>query len=942
MRFRRIEIPAYGPFIDFSAEFPGEGSDFHLVYGPNEAGKSSLLRAMRGFLFGIPAQTPDNFRHEYKKLCVLAELEGEDGQSRVFKRRKGNQNTLLDEDGSPVAEGELRAMLGAVDEAYFSSLFGLGSEELREGADELLRGEGRLGEALFSASLGGTPVDRVIAALEEEAGELFSGNAQRRIRTAIGEFKEHQKATKHHLIPPNAWKEVEEGLAEQDARLAELTTKRGEHRARREWLERCLGALSLVGQLADGRRQIEALAGLPELSRNFPERIREALAARDGAAREVEQLAAERLRLEKALADTSPRPDILAEATVIDRLHTDLGTYRETLRTVEAGNAEASLKEQGVTGMCRDLGIDVPLAEIEAFRVTSPRFHEAEQLAGHATAADEDVTALTRMIREREGELVRLRAEPDRDNAAERKSLSELVHRAAAVEPLAKTLDARTEALATLEAELRARHRELRGAPEDFEATSELPVPSRATIDRFREQIEENRRSVENLREEERKAGEEIRGIEAEIERYSRQRDLPSLDDLTASRERRDHRWGLVLEAWKGTNTGEDRIEGKPLEEAYPEAVVTADRIADRLREEAETVARMEECRAKLKVERERQTDLKTRVSEGQKEGEELAEQWKSAWEPCHLEPASPREMLEWRENWQEFSRKRTQWSQDRKQIATDREAVDAVTAALREALGSGSGDFVGSLAGVRERRDELDAARDKESARAAKIGELEADLKSARESLPESEEAHKKARAAWEACCEALRLSAPITPASSLEGLRSRREMFREYDSWRTLLQQIEEGRERANRFEEEVRALGTTLGIEATTTELQEAALWSALGEAEKARTAHDGFRDQIAEIDRRLAGARQALAAEEERFDGLFSQTGQADPAGLESFLSQVEKWWSHQDKVNEWRDHLAGQARGRPVDEFIEKVQAENPETLDEEIAELDET
>ena len=114
MRFRRIEIPAYGPFTDFSAEFPGEGSDFHLVYGPNEAGKSSLLRAMRGFLFGIPAQTPDNFRHEYKKLCVLAELEGEDGQSRVFKRRKGNQNTLLDEDGSPVAEGELRAMLGAV------------------------------------------------------------------------------------------------------------------------------------------------------------------------------------------------------------------------------------------------------------------------------------------------------------------------------------------------------------------------------------------------------------------------------------------------------------------------------------------------------------------------------------------------------------------------------------------------------------------------------------------------------------------------------------------------------------------------------------------------------------------------------------------------------------------------------------------------------------
>src|SRR5690606_7037757 len=112
-----------------------------------------------------------------------------------------------------------------------SSLFGLGSEELREGADELLRGEGRLGEALFSASLGGTPVDRVIEALEKEAGELFSGNAQRRIRKAVGEFKDHQTGKKNHLIPPKAWKEVEEGLAEQNARLAELTTKRGEHLA---------------------------------------------------------------------------------------------------------------------------------------------------------------------------------------------------------------------------------------------------------------------------------------------------------------------------------------------------------------------------------------------------------------------------------------------------------------------------------------------------------------------------------------------------------------------------------------------------------------------------------------------------------------------------------------------------------------------------------------
>lgn len=35
----------------------------HLVYGPNEARKSAALRAIHGFLFGIPVQSPDTFRY---------------------------------------------------------------------------------------------------------------------------------------------------------------------------------------------------------------------------------------------------------------------------------------------------------------------------------------------------------------------------------------------------------------------------------------------------------------------------------------------------------------------------------------------------------------------------------------------------------------------------------------------------------------------------------------------------------------------------------------------------------------------------------------------------------------------------------------------------------------------------------------------------------------
>ena len=47
MRFNKIRIPAFGPFTGLEIALPKEGGDFHLFHGPNEAGKSSLLRSLR-------------------------------------------------------------------------------------------------------------------------------------------------------------------------------------------------------------------------------------------------------------------------------------------------------------------------------------------------------------------------------------------------------------------------------------------------------------------------------------------------------------------------------------------------------------------------------------------------------------------------------------------------------------------------------------------------------------------------------------------------------------------------------------------------------------------------------------------------------------------------------------------------------------------------------
>ncbi|MGY8690548.1 MAG: AAA family ATPase, partial [Verrucomicrobiales bacterium] len=72
MRFDQIQIPAFGPFTDFSLGFPSSENDLHLIYGLNERGKSSLLRSIDHLLFGIPARTDDNFIHANPKLRIGA------------------------------------------------------------------------------------------------------------------------------------------------------------------------------------------------------------------------------------------------------------------------------------------------------------------------------------------------------------------------------------------------------------------------------------------------------------------------------------------------------------------------------------------------------------------------------------------------------------------------------------------------------------------------------------------------------------------------------------------------------------------------------------------------------------------------------------------------------------------------------------------------------
>ena len=107
MKFERIELERFGHFESLSLDLRGP-SGLVVIHGPNEAGKTTLLRAIHGLLFGIDERSPYGFRYPYQAMAIHATLQDSAGQRLALVRRKKRKDALL---------GNLRSEVGEVGRA---------------------------------------------------------------------------------------------------------------------------------------------------------------------------------------------------------------------------------------------------------------------------------------------------------------------------------------------------------------------------------------------------------------------------------------------------------------------------------------------------------------------------------------------------------------------------------------------------------------------------------------------------------------------------------------------------------------------------------------------------------------------------------------------------------------------------------------------------------
>ena len=154
--------------------------DIQIVFGPNEAGKSTAMAAIEDLLFGIPSNSPRNFLHDYGVMRVGAVLEN-DGHSLNVRRRKGNKDTLLSENEVPfpAGDGALASFLAGADRRFYTRMFSLDHDRLRQGGKEILEAKDDVGQMLFSAGAGIAGLRERLKTMESEADALWASRRRR-------------------------------------------------------------------------------------------------------------------------------------------------------------------------------------------------------------------------------------------------------------------------------------------------------------------------------------------------------------------------------------------------------------------------------------------------------------------------------------------------------------------------------------------------------------------------------------------------------------------------------------------------------------------------------------------------------------------------------------------------------------------------------------------
>jgi uncharacterized protein YhaN len=385
MRLMSLNLARYGKFtdvvLDFGEKQPGK-PDFHVIYGPNEAGKTTALAGFLDLVYGISKGSKYDFKHK-DAMAVGGVLQFAGGATREFLRIKKATNSLLDPGGHVVSDTAILGDLESLARADYQMKFSLDAERLKDGGVDILKSKGDLGQLLFAASASVAGLSEKLNQLNSECEAIYKKRGQ---KTEVAELKKHLEelaAEKTRL--DMAWKAYTKIAATRDDyadRYEKAREKKKEAQIALSKIDRLETTVPRLTTLEEISGKLEVLADVPDDQPELKETVETLRTDELRLEGEMKAAVAAIETLEEELADISVDEAALGLA---DKLKS-LDTFRARYKTAEdlpkrketadelAGEIAGFLREIGRKGeadpvsLLLDVSVTAPLRELAASR----------------------------------------------------------------------------------------------------------------------------------------------------------------------------------------------------------------------------------------------------------------------------------------------------------------------------------------------------------------------------------------------------------------------------------------------------------------------------------------------------------------------------------------------------------------------------------------------
>jgi exonuclease SbcC len=962
VKFARLYLKAFGPFRDRVIELPtGTGNDLHVIFGPNEAGKSTILRAVTGFLFGIPERTGDAFLHDYNALRVGATLLLPDGSRSSAMRRKARKVTLFAVDETtgaeiterPLPESAASNLVGGLDLSLYQNLFGLDLNGLVAGSEELLRGEGEVGRSLFQAAAGLASLRTVIADLDEEAAAIFKARGSTgRLNRALSEFDEQRRVLKDATVRTYVWETAEREHRQAELKHQQLREALKDKRSEQQRLQRIRANLPLLAERAAKQEEAKSLAHIPLLPSEAPQ-LRAAAQERLRSAEDAKQAAEARLaQLKAAAVGLIVREGVLEHASAIEQVFHAIDGYRAARDSLPRLVRQRTDLSETIRKLLAEVGLQCDVAQASGLLPPETLVARVQFLIdehGRLTDRDEQLDV---QIRNKEAAIERLKDRlaslPESARVDELETSLASVANVADLEARRRKLD---QDIADQEGRLQREAASLWPGP--LVELVVLTVPLAEVASAFENEFAALAQEERLVAEKEVTLTRDLDDRRRELNVLAATGEVVTQAEVVASRVERDRKWTDLRRAHlDGDSQSASKEAGnlppQALASAFEAAIREADRLADLLRADTERATTLEATRqriADMQAEMQRNEDQRERLAGKRRD---LQHRWEALVAPLRRSDLPPAALREWLSRHQRLVERHG----DLESLRAERGAVDTDitrarnlldTALLAGGLAVSTPDE--SAAGAFARAQQaVNAARKARADRDSVTEQIQAGTAEFRD-LQRQRQQTALRLAEWKlkwgvAAAEQLRLSANALPSEAKTRLDQFSRLATALSELNTLEREIGSHNAVLEAFQASIReiALAVELSPDDQYPDALAERLYADLRDTRSTEAKRQQITNDIDRETRTLAQAETAAKQATKQLDELVRQAGCTAADDLPAVEAKAIRKQILQQRLLEIDEQLV-QQNARPIDDIVREADGFSLDGLERQIADL---